>query len=101
MPHRLIKQKRIAQLINGEPGENQYRPTTRELLTKYATPKHKIASQPNPTPNVHQPHTATSQRHPNESNSTEDHRHHQIHEDKPDHSMRVIITYELIVVAHI
>ena len=23
LPHRLIKQKRIAQLINGKPGENQ------------------------------------------------------------------------------
>ena len=37
LPHRLIKHKRIAQLINEKPGENQYRPTTCELLKEHAT----------------------------------------------------------------
>ena len=30
LPHRLIKQKRIAQLINGKPGENQHMWPVRE-----------------------------------------------------------------------
>ena len=55
LPHRLIKKKRIAQLINEKPGENRYKPTTCGLLTQHATHKHMIASQPYPTPNVHQP----------------------------------------------
>jgi hypothetical protein len=37
LPHRLIKQKRVAQLINGKPGENRYKPTTCGLLTGHAT----------------------------------------------------------------
>ena len=33
LPHQLIKKKRIAQLINGKPGENQYKRRTEKLLT--------------------------------------------------------------------
>ena len=38
LPHLLIKQKRVARLITGKPGENLYKPTTWGLLTEQATP---------------------------------------------------------------
>ena len=37
LPHRLIKQKRIARLINAKPDKKRYKPTTCGLLTEHAT----------------------------------------------------------------
>jgi hypothetical protein len=84
LPHRLIKKKRIAQLIYGKPGKNQYK-QTRTNYSHGMEPHNRTGGPPN-SPDTQQsqiPTLLVRQVTPHENTSTQDIRHLLAHNDNP------------------